>query len=162
MAYSPERMAWYQMRYRCLNPKNSKYKDYGGRGIAVFFGWINDFECFLIDVGPRPASKYSLERIDNDAGYFPWNVKWGTRKEQANNTRRNLKNRWEKSIVDPKTFKSGSSFLTPDDAAQVLQVHIRTIYNRIESGELRAVKLGRVWRIPRGVIEELKSGVVES
>ncbi len=34
-------------------------------------------------------------------------------------------------------------------AAAILDVHPDTIRNWMKSGELRAVKLGRLWRIPR-------------
>lgn len=77
------------MRYRCSNPNGKNYADYGGRGIKVCERWEN-FENFVADVGERPSAAYSLDRIDNHKGYEPGNVRWATRKEQANNTRRNL------------------------------------------------------------------------
>jgi hypothetical protein len=87
---SPEYTAWNNMRSRCGNPKNSKYHDYGGRGIKVCERWLNSFENFLSDIGPKPASigrSISLERADNDKGYEPGNVAWATVIKQANNRR---------------------------------------------------------------------------
>lgn len=36
---------------------------------------------------------------------------------------------------------------TTKEVAKILNVTVRTIYNYIDSGDLKAVKLGRYWRI---------------
>lgn len=79
---------WLGMRDRCRNPRNKKFKAYGGRGINVCARW-DDFSLFLSDMGPRPTKEHSVDRVDNDKGYEPGNCKWATRDEQANNTRMN-------------------------------------------------------------------------
>jgi len=48
-----------------------------------------DFESFYADMGPRPGSDYSIERIDNERDYEPSNCIWVHRSKQARNTRRN-------------------------------------------------------------------------
>ena len=81
---------WRNMVQRCINPKDFAYKDYGGRGIKVFKAWLDydEFEKYIQEkLGTRPSLKHSLDRIDNDGGYFPNNIKWSTYKEQARNKR---------------------------------------------------------------------------
>ena len=84
---TPENAAWQNMKARCLRPSHPQYRHYGGRGISVCPQWMT-FEGFLADVGRRPTAGHSLERIDNDRGYEPNNVRWATRSEQMQNTRR--------------------------------------------------------------------------
>ena len=88
---SAEYRAWSSMKQRCLNPRCSVYKNYGGRGITVCVRWQRDFLDFLDDLGPRPSPKHTLDRIDNDGNYQPGNVRWATYQEQESNRRNN---RW--------------------------------------------------------------------
>lgn len=69
---------------RCTNPNNPSYKDYGARGIEFRF---NSFQEFLNEVGRRPSSQHSLDRIDNNGHYAKGNLRWADKKAQANNRR---------------------------------------------------------------------------
>ena len=78
--------AWWNARNRCTNPADARWNDYGGRGVTMCAEWLNDFEAFYAHIGKPPKGR-SLDRIDNDAGYEPGNVRWATRKQQAANRR---------------------------------------------------------------------------
>lgn len=84
--------SWIAMKKRCSYKKTNSYELYGGRGISVDPKWIASFPAFLADVGERPSSKHSLDRIDPNGHYVPGNVRWATRSEQARNRRHQKQN----------------------------------------------------------------------
>lgn len=88
---TPEYSAWQKMLGRCHNPRDHRFKWYGARGIAVHASWRGEggYERFLEHVGRRPSSKHSIDRIENDKGYEPGNVRWATKIEQMRNKRDN-------------------------------------------------------------------------
>ncbi len=89
MTGTPEYDALKNAIQRCHNPKHRSYKDYGARGITVCAEWRASKEQFLSDMGQRTSPKHSLDRLDNDLGYFKANCAWRTRSEQSRNRRSN-------------------------------------------------------------------------
>lgn len=96
--HTPEHYIWSTMIQRCENVKDKSYARYGGRGIRVCERWRRSFADFLTDMGQRPAlpntpagrATVSIDRIDNNAGYFPENCRWTTSPENSRNTRQNV------------------------------------------------------------------------
>ena len=78
---------WHTMKNRCLNPNATNYKNYGGRGIQIADEWINNFEMFAYHMGDKPSPNHSLDRVDNDWGYYPENCRWASSSKQQQNSR---------------------------------------------------------------------------
>ena len=123
ISYTVEYQVWSAMKYRCISKKSPGWKRYGGRGIKVCQRWLDDFNNFLEDMGPRPSDDHSLDRYpDNDGDYEPGNCRWATLEEQANNRSDNVH-------VD----YNGES-LTLTQVARLLGVQPQFFYRRYKKG----------------------------
>lgn len=78
---SPEYSSWKAMHARCKHDPG-----YVGR-VTVCERW-NSFENFLVDMGPKPTPRHSIDRHPDNAGnYEPSNCRWATAYEQTHNRR---------------------------------------------------------------------------
>lgn len=95
---------WTMIHQRCLFPQHTAYKHYGGRGIKIAYEFLSEayggnpdgkgFERFFACVGPAPSLQHSIDRIDVNGDYAPFQkdgvtpqLRWATAKEQAANKR---------------------------------------------------------------------------
>lgn len=113
--------AWSGMHRRCNDEKHSQFKDYGGRGISVCNRW-ESFPYFFIDMWDSyllqtrlHGSNISLDRENNDKGYFKKNCRWATKKEQQYNRKNTIR-------VKGKTL---------DEWSGRLGVSRKTLYHRL-------------------------------
>lgn len=72
---TPTYRCWASIKQRCLNPGNSRYSNYGARGVKIYNSWL-DFENFYADMGTKPNG-LTLVRIDEDGDFEPGNCYWG-------------------------------------------------------------------------------------
>lgn len=84
---------WKGIKDRCLNPKNTAYKNYGGRGIKICDEWLGEegpenFINWALSNGYDDT--LTIERKDVDGNYCPENCCWIPLGEQALNTRNNV------------------------------------------------------------------------
>ena len=53
LSYTSEYKIYDSMKDRCYKPQSDAYPRYGGRGIYVSDPWLESFETFYKDMGPR-------------------------------------------------------------------------------------------------------------
>lgn len=119
---TPEYRAWVDMRRRCYNVQYKHYDIYGGRGITVCEHWTNSFENFYEDIGLRPSTKHSLDRIDVNGNYCLENCRWATKLEQDRNKRKTR-------FVDYKGKQTPICEL-----AEKFNIDRTTLFDRLERG----------------------------
>lgn len=126
LRYTPNYKRWLHIKDRCLNPHNKDFNRYGGRGIKIYEEWVDDFKAFhdYVSILPHFGEKgYSLDRIDNDGNYEPNNLRWATKKQQANN-------REVKSVIE----FNGEKF-TLKQIAKKIGIGLSSIHRRIKRGD---------------------------
>lgn len=133
MALSPEYTAWCNMKTRCYNTTEEGYKDYGGRGIIVCEQWVNNFAQFYFDMGPRPGSTYSVDRIEVNGNYEPHNCRWATPAEQARNKRASVR------------YSYNGQSLTLAEWSEVMGMPYSILRSRVSNGWNPVVAITTPW-----------------
>jgi len=118
LAKDPTYISYRSMKARCLCETNDAYQKYGGKGITIHKPWLESYENFKRDMGPRPQNT-TLDRIDNAQGYNPENCRWADKKAQANNRSNN------------KRITHNGKTQTLAEWADTVNVSRRTLWNRI-------------------------------
>ena len=72
---------------RCENQKNNRFRDYGGRGIRFNFSSPLEMALWIQEnIGLHRGAQ--IDRIDNEKGYMPGNLRWSSARMNECNTRR--------------------------------------------------------------------------
>lgn len=135
MTNTREYKIWKGLRVRCYTKGHHSYPKYGGRGIIVDPRW-DDFQNFYDDMGPRPSSQHSIDRIDGNGPYSPGNCRWATPSEQRENT----------NNISKITYKGETMSIA--QWARRLDMHYITLYHRLRDAD---------WSIERALTEEVHS-----
>lgn len=117
LSRTKEYSSWYDMIRRCTNKNGKYYHRYGGRGIMVCDRWMN-LENFYKDMGKKPTSNHTLERINNNGNYEPKNCKWASMSDQSRNRSSNIKYKGE----------------CAKDASIRLGGNVRLVHKRLKDG----------------------------
>lgn len=93
LSYHPLYVTWAMIVGRCCDPRRHDYPRYGGRGITIDAEWRERPDLFIrwvvAHLGDRPSPDHQLDRIKNDKGYEPGNLRWTTRSQNMRNARSN-------------------------------------------------------------------------
>jgi len=90
LSNTPEYKSWSSLVYRCVKSKDPHHRKYYG-DVVVCKRWLNSFDAFVEDMGPRPPGT-SLDRWPNKRGaYKPSNCRWATQEQQTNNAKQNVR-----------------------------------------------------------------------
>lgn len=143
MSGTSEYIAWNGMRNRCNNPKHTVYRFYGARGIRVCKRW-RVFKNFLADMGRKPRSELSLDRINNAKNYTPSNCRWATRSSQNQNRRLNRRNKYGVKGV---SFDKRRNRLLVTIGVNGKQKYVGSVKTLDEARKLRRYAERRHWRI---------------
>lgn len=128
MSHSRLYKVWGNMRKRCTCKTDEHYDRYGKRGITICDEWANSFIAFrdwALSTGYdefAPTGECTIDRIDNNKGYFPENCRWVNRNVQQNNRRAN-----HLLTIDGKTH-------TVAEWSEVSGICYQTIQKRLQLG----------------------------
>lgn len=136
----PTHNSWFSMKQRCTNPNATGYSHYGGRDIKICDRWLDNvtgFVNFLEDMGERPPNT-TLDRINNELGYYPENCRWASKKTQSLNRRKSKytgitwnrhREKWISRITRNGTTLNLGSFDNRDEALKIRTERLKDVSN---------------------------------
>lgn len=113
------------MKNRCFDPRDKRFKNYGERGITVCKEWLGEdgFNNFVEWSNKSGYSKgLTLDRIDVDGNYEPSNCRWTDLVTQENNRTNN------------RLLTYNNRTMTMAMWAKELNINYNTLANRIYLG----------------------------
>lgn len=115
---------WQGMKQRCNGTSNIKSKErYLERNIGICEEWKNSFETFKEWAVNNGYSDYlTLDRIDVNDGYYPYNCRWADAKTQANNKE-----------STPKVMINGE-YLLLEEISEKYGIKLSTVRSRYRRG----------------------------
>ena len=113
---------WRGIMQRCYDRNYQAYRNYGARGIITDGAWLPFPKFREWALGSGYAEGLSIERVNNDAGYFPHNCTWVRPSEQSRNRRTTV---W--------VVHAGAK-MTATDAARMLNAPLSSVLYRHKRG----------------------------
>lgn len=80
---------WANIKQRTTNDNYLETKYYKEKGITVCSEWLNDFKSFYNwAMNNGYSDNLTIDRIDGNKGYYPYNCRWTTKDIQSQNTKK--------------------------------------------------------------------------
>jgi hypothetical protein len=105
---------------------------------------VTGFDKFYSDMGDKPSDDHTLDRIDNEKGYYKENCKWSCRREQSWNKKISKRNtsgrvgvgyvkatgRYRAYSSENRKYISLGTYDTIEEAIAVREEHERETFGR--------------------------------
>lgn len=122
----------WKTRHNVTKPGHRCHKDYHDRGICVDAVWSNPLTFIkwsLFEAKERFALGLSIDRIDNDKGYYPWNCRWATSATQNRN-----RTITKLSMVKAREIRAIANYFTQREIADIYDTH-QTVIGKVIRNE---------------------------
>ena len=123
MRYTRLYRIYTNIKTRCYNEKSPNYSNYGGKGIKMCNEWEYSFTSFKTwSFANGYNDNLTIDRIDNNKGYFPENCRWVDKFVQANNKNNNI------------YYQFHGIKHTIGEWSRIIPINKKAVYRRLEKG----------------------------